>query len=141
MSARTTMENRWRGKPSTGLTKAKENTYLAVIADTSVVNNDTDTVPVTLTSTANLVPIGEFQTYTDTDRVLIESGIAVLQANVAYAAAANGQGVLTHAAEGVVKAVAKNIAVAGQGTIVGGGTRDVAGTSTNVYFVKGLCTG
>ena len=141
MSARTTMENRWRGKPDSTLTKARENSYYAVIADTGVANADPETVPVTLTSTANLVPVGEFQTYTDADRVLIESGIAVVRASAAYVMAVNGQGVLTHNALGVVKAVAKNVAAAGQGTIVGGGTRVVGTTPFNVYYVKGLCTG
>ena len=50
-------------------------------------------------------------------------------------------GVLTDTTEGTVQAIAKNIAVAGQGTIVGGGTRTVGGTDVNVVYVVGLLTG
>jgi len=136
--SRTVHEKRWHGNPSTSLTKSNENQYLAVIVDTAVANNSPDNIPVTTTTTANSVVIGEYQTYTDTDRVMIESGMAILYANTAYVASVNGQGVLSTATAGQVKAVAKNIAAGGYGTIVGGGTRTVSGSSRNVYYVTGL---
>lgn len=140
--SRTVHEMRWHGNPSTALTKANENQFLAVVADTSVANSDPNSIPVTTTATADQVPLGQYQTYLDTDRVLIESGAAVLQASAAYAATQNGMGVLTHTTAGVVKAVAKTIAdaVEGQGTIVGGGTRTVGAATVNVVYVTGLMT-
>lgn len=138
--SRTVFEKRWRGNPDSTIAKTDENKYLAVIADTGTTSDDTS-IPVALTTTANLVPVGQLLTYTDADRCLIESGYAILQASAAYAASQNGMGVLTHTTEGQVVATAKNIAVAGQGTIVGGGTRTVGGTDVNVVYVVGLMTG
>jgi hypothetical protein len=129
---------RWRGNPSTALTKANENQFLAVVADTSVANSDPETTPVTTTTTAGLIPLGEYQTYVDTDRVLIESGLAVLQASAAYAAAQNGMGVATDTTAGVVVATAKAADALTAGTIVGGGTRTVGAATVNVVYVRGL---
>ena len=139
--SRTVHEMRWRGNPDSTIAKTDENKYLAVIADTGTANGDATNIPVALTTTADLVPVGQLLTYTDEDRVFIESGMAILQASAAYAASQNGMGVLTDTTEGQVKAVAKNIAVAGQGTIIGGGTRTVGTTTVNVLYVACLMTG
>jgi len=122
------------------LTDQDANQHLAVVRDTWELNYDDPGLPVTLVSVADQVPIGELQTHIHQNSVLIESGVAVLYANAAYTAAVNGQGVLTTAVKGQVKAVAKNIAAQGHGTIVGGGTRNVNGTDRNVYYVAGLLT-
>lgn len=138
--SRTVHEKRWKGNPSSELTKDNENQFLGVVDNTGHLNNDMAATMVTLTDTADLPIIGEYQTYTDNKRVLIESGYAVLQASAAYTAADNGKGVLSTTTKGVVAAVTRvsASAVTGVGRIVGGGTREVNNVTVNVYYVVDL---
>lgn len=136
--SRTVFEKKFRGNPSTSLTATNANTFLAVVADTSVTNDSFTGTPVTTTTTAGQIPLGEYQTYVDADRVVIECGAAVLQASAAYAASQNGMGVNTHTTAGVVKAVAKAADALTAGTVVGGGTRTVGTSTVNVLYVIGL---
>ena len=62
--SRTVFEKRWRGNPDSTIAKTDENKYLAVIADTGTASDDTS-IPVALTTTASLVPVGQLLTYTD----------------------------------------------------------------------------
>lgn len=133
MSGRTVHECRERGNPDGSITKAHAQKHLAAVVDdrTTAANDELGVIPVRLGVASKRIA-GEIITYQHEDSCLLETGCAVLQSPAAYTPSLNGLGVVPQA-NGQVSADADGV-----GTITGGGTREIDGTTGTVLYVRNI---